>query len=168
MLSLIPLPIRLLVALLLLVGTGFIGYHQGTLAGRLAMSEFVQLKDAEISGLKDKMIDISNQHTVQFVDRTNTIEKVNTVYVNAANNKVPSQYNLSNGWVYTHDQAVAQNPAPDATKMSDATPSDVKDNVALASVINNYNQCEKDRAQLHELIGTIKDAQELVKEKNKK
>jgi len=69
--------------------------------------------------------------------------------------------------VYTHD-ASATNGDADATRASDASPSGIKDNEALFTIISNYSRCMQNSEQLIGLQRWVDDNKRAVEESNKK
>jgi hypothetical protein len=150
MFGMIPLPYKLLAGAALLAGVFFYGYMKGSAYAEAELARFSAEKSAQIVELEKKNTEISNNVVTEFVDRTNTIREKEYVYLDAAKNSVPSQYDLSNGWVYTHDLSATSGNA-DATRASDASPSGIKDNSALLTIIGNYANCQANAEQLRQL-----------------
>lgn len=150
MFSMIPLPYKLLAAAALLVGVFFYGYMKGSAYAEAELARFAQKKAEQVAELEKKNSEISNKVVTEYVDRTNTIREKEYVYLDRAQNNVPNQSVLSNGWVYTHDASATSGDA-DATRSSDATPSTVKDTDALIGIIRNYAICQSNAVQLIEL-----------------
>ena len=166
----IPLPYKILgislAFLCAILGAGWWGYNQGKMVGKVAIAEYSQKQEEGVNKLNTKITMDNEKRVVEYVDRIKTVEKIKTVYVKAAAETVPSQFNLSKAWVYTHNQAALNNPTPDVTLMSDPTPSTITDTKALEVVTTNYSSCEADRLQLSNLIATIRNAQDEVKKNN--
>jgi hypothetical protein len=120
--------------------------------------------------LERKNSAISTQVVTEYVDRTNTIREKEYVYLDAAKNSVPSQHDMSNGWVYTHDISATSGDA-DSTRASDASPSGITDTTALVGIITNYSRCQQNAEQLRQLQQWIIQNKEAVdamaKEKKK-
>jgi hypothetical protein len=150
MFGMIPLPYKLLAGAALLAGVFFYGYMKGSAYAEAELARFSAEKSAQIVELEKKNTEISNNVVTEFVDRTNTIREKEYVYLDAAKNSVPTQYDLSNGWVYTHDLSATSGNA-DATRASDASPSGIKDNSALLTIIGNYANCQANAEQLRQL-----------------
>jgi hypothetical protein len=113
---------------------------------------------------------ISTQVVTEYVDRVNTIREKEYVYRDIVKDSVPAQYDLSNGWVYTHDLSATSGNA-DATRASDASPSGIKDNSALLTIISNYATCQSNAEQLRQLQQWIiqnKDAVDAMAKEKKK
>lgn len=150
MLSMIPLPYKLLAAGALLIGVFIFGYMKGSAYAEAELARFSAKKSEQIAELEKKNAEISNSVVTEYVDRTNTIREKEYVYLDRVKNNVPSQSVMSNGWVYTHDASATSGDA-DATRSSDATPSTVKDTDALIGIIRNYAICQSNAVQLIEL-----------------
>ena len=136
MFSLIPLPIRMMLFVMIISGAAGFGYMKGSESGKVAIANLKADSEKQIRELEDMNSKISNKVVTQYVDRVNTIHEKEKVYVDAAKNNVPAQSVLSNGWVYTHDISATSGDA-DATRSSDASPSGIKDNEALITIISN-------------------------------
>ena len=80
---------------------------------------------------------------------------------------MPSQYFLSNGWLYLHDIS-ARGDNADATRASDETSSGIKDNQALGTVTENYSICRQNSEQLIGLQNWIVENKQLIDELKKK
>lgn len=171
MFNLIPLPYKILgsvAAVFILITLSFgIGYFNGKSGAKKAINDYKLAADKQINDLKEMNAAISNRVTVKYVDRVNTIKEKETKYVDLAENNVPSQFELSNGWVHVHDVS-SQNGDADAAKSSDERASGVKDNQALVTIIRNYSKCEQNAEQLKDLQQWIKENQAAVEESNKK
>ena len=150
MLSMIPLPYKLLAIGALLVGVFFYGYMKGSAYAEAELARFSAEKSAQVAELEKKNTEISNSVVTEYVDRTNTIREKEYVYLDAAKNNVPNQSVMSNGWVYTHDISATSGDA-DSTRSSDASASTIKDTDALIGIIRNYAICQSNAVQLIEL-----------------
>lgn len=172
MFSMIPLPYKLIAIGLLIIGAAFYGYTKGKAYAEAELQKFAAEKNAQVAELERINSEISNNVQVEYVDRVNTIREKEYVYRDIAQNNVPSQYDMSNGWVYTHDLSATSGNA-DPTRASDASPSGIKDNTALLTVISNYSTCMQNSQQLASLQQWVNDNKRAVdemaaKEKKKK
>lgn len=167
MLSMIPLPYKLLAAAALIAGVFFYGYMKGSAYAEAELARYSAKKEAQIAELERTSSAISTQVVTEYVDRVNTIREKEYVYRDIAQDSVPGQYDLSNGWVYTHDASATGSNA-DATRASDATPSGIKDNTALVSIISNYANCQANAEQLRQLQQWIIQNKAAVDEINAK
>ena len=167
MLSMIPLPYKLLALGAALVGVFVFGYMKGSAYAEAELARFSAKKEAQIAELERKNSAISAQVVTEYVDRVNTIKEKEYVYLDRAKSNVPSQHVMSNGWVYTHDSSATGSDA-DATGSSDATPSGIKDNEALFTIISNYSRCMQNSQQLIGLQQWINDNKRAVDEVNAK
>jgi len=150
MLSMIPLPYKLLAGAALLAGVFFYGYMKGSAYAEAELARFSAEKSAQIVELEKKNTEISNNVVTEYIDRTNTIREKEYVYLDAVKNNVPNQSVMSNGWVYTHDISATSGDA-DSTRSSDASASTIKDTDALIGIIRNYAICQSNAVQLIEL-----------------
>ena len=155
---------------LAIVGAFFFGFHKGTslqtAVDAAKFNAYVAQAEKTATDLKQKNTNISNQVVTQYVDRVNTVKEKEYVYVNQATTDVPTQHVLSNGWVYLHDISTTNGDA-DSTKSSDATPSTIKDNQALAVVVSNYADCNANAEQLKNLQQWINDNIKAINASNK-
>ena len=147
MLSMIPLPYKLMAAGALLIGVFIFGYMKGSAYAEAELARFSAEKSAQVAELEKKNTEISNKVVTEFVDRTNTIREKEYVYRDIATKTVPSQHDMSNGWVYAHDASATSGDA-DPARASDASPSGIKDNEALLTIFNNYSRCLQNSQQL--------------------
>jgi glutamate synthase domain-containing protein 3 len=170
MFGMIPLPYKLLAIGAALVGVFVFGYMKGSAYAEAELARFSAQKSEQVAELERKNSAISTQVVTEYVDRTNTIREKEYVYLDAAKNSVPSQHNMSNGWVYTHDLSATSGDA-DSTRASDASPSGITDTTALVGIITNYSRCQQNAEQLRQLQQWIIQNKEAVdamaKEKKK-
>jgi hypothetical protein len=150
MLGMIPLPYKLLAIGAALVGVFVFGYMKGSAYAEAELARFSAAKSEQIAELERKNSEISNNVVTEYVDRVNTIKEKEYVYRDLAQNSVPSQSVMSNGWVYTHDISATSGDA-DASRSSDASSSGVEDTQALLGIIRNYAICQSNSVQLIEL-----------------
>jgi glutamate synthase domain-containing protein 3 len=170
MFGMIPLPYKLLAIGAALVGVFVFGYMKGSAYAEAELARFSAQKSEQVAELERKNSAISTQVVTEYVDRTNTIREKEYVYLDAAKNSVPSQHDMSNGWVYTHDISATSGDA-DSTRASDASPSGITDTTALVGIITNYSRCQQNAEQLRQLQQWIIQNKEAVdamaKEKKK-
>ena len=150
MFGMIPLPYKLMAAAALLIGVFFYGYMKGSAYAEAELQRFAAESATKVAELEKKNAEISGKVVTEFVDRTNTIREKEYVYLDAAKNNVPPQYDMSNGWVYTHDLSASAGDA-DPARASDESSSGIKDNEALLTIISNYSRCQQNAVQLIEL-----------------
>lgn len=148
-------------------GTGhLIGLNKGKAESALVISNFTSDKNAQIAHLNDKIIELNSKTTVEYVDRWNTIREKEYVDKGIAENSVPSQHDMSTGWVYLHDRAAASLPA-DPVLASDKEKSGVMDNAALSTIVTNYARCAQDQNTLISLQNWIDKYNSEVQKSNK-
>ena len=147
MLSMIPLPYKLMAAAALVVGVFIFGYMKGSAYAEAELARFSAEKSKQVAELEKKNTEISNKVVTEFVDRTNTIREKEYVYRDIATKAIPAQHDMSNGWVYAHDASATSGDA-DPARASDASPSGIKDNEALLTIFNNYSRCLQNSQQL--------------------
>jgi hypothetical protein len=167
MLSMIPFPYKLLAGLALILGVFFYGYMKGSAHAEAELARFSAKANAKIAELEKKNAEISNNVVTEYIDRVNVIREKEYVYRDLGKNNVPGQYNLSNGWVYTHDASASAGDA-DPARASDATSSGIKDNTALLTIISNYANCQANAEQLRQLQQWIIDNKAAIEEEAKK
>ena len=166
----IPLPYKLLAIGGALVGVFFFGYMKGSAYAEAELARFSAQKSAQVAELEKKNSEISTRVVTEYVDRVNTIREKEYVYRDVVKDSVPTQHDMSNGWVYTHDLSATSGDA-DATRSSDASPSGIADTTALVGIITNYSRCQQNAEQLRQLQQWIIQNKEAVdamaKEKKK-
>lgn len=163
MFGMIPFPYKLLAGAALLIGVFFYGYMKGSAYAEAELQRFSAKANKQIAELERKNQEISSNVQIEYVDRVNTIKEKEYVYRNIAQTSVPPQHDMSNGWVYTHDLSASAGDA-DASRASDASPSGIKDNEALFTIINNYSRCMQNSQQLISLQKWINDNKRAVDE----
>lgn len=166
MFGMIPLPVKLLVIVFLVLGAAGWGYMKGSAHAEIELANYQAKAEKQISDLKSENTRISDNVQVEYVDRTNTIVQKEVVYREAAASLEPQQ-DLSNGWIELHD-AAARMANPDAQLASDASPSGVMDNAALAVVLSNYSICHQNKQQLISLQRWITDNRAAIEAANLK
>lgn len=164
---LIPLQYKLIALAVIVAGTFGYGYRKGTEKGEAEIQKLANDAQTLQMELQKEQHNIKEKVVTEYVDKVRTVKEKEYVYVDQAKNSVPSQYNLSNGWVYIHDHSLSpQGGVPDATRASDASPSDVKDNQALATILGNYSVCLQNAQQLIGLQQYVLDTKRSVDEQN--
>lgn len=163
MLGMIPLPYKLLAGAALIIGVFFYGYMKGSAYAEAELARFAAKHAEQVAELEKKNQEISNKVVTEYVDRTNTIREKEYVYRDVAQNTVPSQSVMSNGWVYTHDISATSGDA-DASRASDASPSGITDTTALVGIIGNYSRCQQNAQQLISLQQWILENKAAVEE----
>jgi hypothetical protein len=169
MFNLIPLPYRILGALLIVAsligGSVYYGYHKAELkyiakiAKMEADSDVLQAKlDASLSEVKVEVL-------TKYFDRVKVVKEKEYVYIEQAASVVPNQFQLSSGWVYLHD-TVATGSDADPTRSADGTPSGIEDNQALGIITENYGICKQNAEQLESLQEWVREAQATVEKSN--
>ena len=170
MLGMIPLPYKLLAGAALMAGIFVFGYMKGSAYAEAELARFAAKASEQVAELEKKNAEISNDVVTEYVDRTNTIREKEYVYRDVVKDSVPTQHDMSNGWVYTHDLSATSGDA-DSTRASDASPSGITDTTALLSIIGNYSRCQANAEQLRQLQQWIIQNKEAVdamaKEKKK-
>lgn len=156
MFSVIPLPIKIIVAIFIVLGAAGWGYMKGESRAEVALAEYQAKAEKEISALKTENAKISDNVVTEYVDRVKTIHDRQIIYKDSLAGLGPGTNNLSNGWVSLHD-AAAKLAAPDALLASDVSPSGIMDNAALSVVLANYRICHENKQQLISLQTWITD-----------
>ena len=156
MLGMIPLPYKLLAGAALMAGIFVFGYMKGSAYAEAELARFSAQKSEQIAELERKNSAISTEVVTEYVDRVNTIREKEYVYRDVVKDSVPTQHDMSNGWVYTHDLSATSGDA-DSTRASDASPSGIADTTALVGIITNYSRCQQNAQQLIALQKWIAD-----------
>ena len=167
MFGMIPFPVKIMALLFLVLGAFGFGYMKGSAYAEAELQRFAAKSQAQVADLEKKNSEISNKVVTEYVDRVNTIKEKEYVYLDRAKNNVPAQHDMSNGWVFTHDASATGSDA-DAARSSDASPSGIKDNEALFTIIGNYSRCLQNSQQLINLQRWIDDNKRAVEESNAK
>lgn len=171
LLNIIPLPYRILGGVLgfiaLLGGAYFYGLSIGSARADVEIAEFAAEKNGQIANLERENAELSNRVQVEYVDRVNTIREKEYIYRDVATNTVPSQQNMSRGWVEVHDASAGQR-LPSTTVAADGTSSNVSDVQSLAVVVSNYSRCQQNAQQLALLQQWINENRARIEEENKK
>lgn len=165
---LIPLPYKILAVVLIVGGAFAAGYNKGMAGADAEINRYAnQVEDLEIALKKEQSI-IREKVRVEYVDRVTKIREKETRIIEAASQVVPSQYELSNGWVHAHNAAASPTIDLDLNLAADSTSSSVKDNVALQTVVENYSICLQNAQQLTSLQKYILEVNNKIDEENKK
>lgn len=166
MFSLATFPYKVAFIALAIVSAGGAGYVKGS--GDAANKAQKQIIDSLTKTIKleQKLDDVKSRSTVEYVDKIKVVKEKETIYENTATTYVPTQFNVSNGWVYLHDTA-AQAGDADRARASDASTSDIKDNQALATIVTNYSVCLQNAQQLTSLQQWILDSQAAIEKAEK-
>ena len=139
MFKMIPLYVKFTAIIFIVLGAAGWGYMKGSSHAEVEIAKYRTKAEKQISDLKTENIKISDNVTVKFVDRINTIHDKQVIYKDRIVN-LGAQHDMSNGWVELHD-AAARLANPDATLASDRAASGIMDNSALTVVIGNYSMC---------------------------
>lgn len=150
MFNLIPLPYRIIAAILIVLSIFGYGYKLGYDAGERKIAEFKAKALADYMQLQaayEKAKNAVNEVVVtKYVDRIVYITKWRTKNVEIIK-EVPSNCELSAGWVHVHDSAAEGHDA-DRAAAADGATSGIKDTEALATVVDNYGICAANAAKL--------------------
>ena len=150
MLGMIPLPYRILGAVFIILGVFVFGYMKGLKVGE----DKIKLFQAEAKAKYEKMQHelevakntVNTKIVTEYVDKIIYITKWRTKNVEIIK-EVPSNCELSNGWVHVHDAAASSKEA-DRTAATDGPSSGIKDTEALETVVDNYGACAANTEKL--------------------
>jgi len=166
--GLIPFPYKILgglAAFLMAVIIAFsFGYKNGSAKSDLVIQTYSRQAMEAYVKIQDNQNKINEKIVTQYVDKIQTVKEKEYVYVNAANNFVPKQNQMSEGWIYTHDRAALLEEA-DKEKAKDPNPSGIYDTEALASIVTNYSKCNQNAVQLESLQNWIKESTKSINSK---
>lgn len=165
MFSLIPLPYKIAAAVFLLIAVFGIGYMKGNARAEAEIAAFAAEQNAKVAELERKNAEISSTVVTKYVDKVRVVKEREYVYLGQAQNNVPGQFDLSNGWLYLHDTS-AKNGNAESTRASDASASGIKDNQALGTIIANYSTCRQNAEQLVQLQDWIRSTQAEIAKSN--
>ena len=113
-----------------IVGGAFgYGFHKGDERAEVEINKYANQVESLKVELEKEQNNIKEKIVTQFVDKVQVVKEKEYVLQQQATEAVPAQHDLSNGWVYIHDNSLgSQGGVHDATRASDASPSDIKDN----------------------------------------
>jgi hypothetical protein len=165
---LIPLPYKILAVVFIVGGAFAAGYQKGTAAGEAEIQRAANEAEELSLKLKKEQAMIREVVKVEYVDKITRIKEKETKIVEAAAGTVPGQYDLSNGWVHTHNAAASPTLELDMNLAADPSSSFVRDNQALQTVAENYSICLQNAQQLSSLQKYIIEVNKKIDEENKK
>ena len=150
MFGMIPLPYRILAAVFIVLGALAFGYYKGLRQGRhelelykaQAIAQYQKLQTAYEKAKND----VNTKIVTEYVDRIIYVTKWRTKNVEIIK-EVPSNCELSAGWVHVHDSSASGTDA-DSTAAADGTSSGIKDTDALETVVDNYGACAANTEKL--------------------
>jgi hypothetical protein len=146
-----------------LAGTSYyFGYTRAKTAADLEYKIKVEAAEKLVAQLEKDLAKAKENVITVYVDRVKIVKEKEYVYINKSKD-VPSKCELSSGWVSLHDSA-AKGSEPDPTGVADASPSGIKDNKALETVINNYSTCQQNAEQLKTLQEWIRLNNKIIEE----
>lgn len=145
-------------------GAGYVGGIQEgnkkVVAAQVACEKRVAAIKLDLQDAENRAQAASNQVNdrivTEYVERIRYVDRVRVEYVAQANTLVPTQNELSRGWVYLYDQSATGQPS-DPAKVADPTPSGVTDSRALETIVVNNAEATSCRAQLSSLQTWIRD-----------
>lgn len=165
---LIPLPYKILILIFIIGGVFAAGYKKGIQQGEVEINRVAnEAEELKIALQKEQQM-IREVVKVEYVDRVTKIKEKETRIVEAAAQVVPGQYDLSNGWVHTHNAAASPIIDLDMNLAGDGTSSLVKDNVALDTVVKNYSICLQNAQQLTSLQKYLIEVNAAIDKENQK
>ena len=143
MFNMIPLPYRILSVILIALSLFGFGYSKGLQVSKEKIALFEARSRADYEKLRaayEKLKnDVNEKVVIQYVDRIVEVVKWRTKNVTIVK-EVPSNCELSNGWVHVHDSSAEARDA-DRAAAADGTSSEIKDTEALETVVDNYGIC---------------------------
>lgn len=143
MFSMIPLPYRILAVIIVAIALYGTGYYKGLQVSkeRIALFEAKAMADYErLRAAYEKAKNTVNEKVViKYVDRIVEVVRWRTKNVEIVK-EVPSNCELSNGWVHVHDSS-AEGRDADRAQAADGASSGIKDTEALEVVADNYGIC---------------------------
>ena len=165
---LIPLPYKILIVVFIVGGAFGAGYQKGMSGADAEINKYAnQVEDLQIALKKEQQL-IREVVKVEYVDKITKIKEKETKIVQAAAEKVPGQFDLSNGWVYAHNAATSPKIDFDENLSADPSSSFVKDNAALSTIVQNYSICLQNAQQLTSLQKYIIEVNKKIDEENAK
>lgn len=150
MLNFIPLPYRILGAILVIIAIFGFGYAKGLSVGNNKIKLFKAEAEAQYQKLQHELEvaknKVNTKIVTEYVDRIVYVTKWRTKNVEIVK-EVPSNCELSNGWVHVHDSSAEGHDA-DRAAATDGTSSGIKDTEALETVVDNYGACAANTEKL--------------------
>jgi hypothetical protein len=165
---LIPLPYKILALVFIVGGVFASGYKKGIAQGEVEIQRAANEAEELRNALKKEQQMIREVVKVEYVDKITRIKEKETKIVEAAAQTVPGQYDLSNGWVHTHNAAASPTIDLDMNLAADGSSSFVKDNVALDTIVKNYSICLQNAQQLTSLQKYLIEVNNHIDQENKK
>jgi hypothetical protein len=143
MFNMIPLPYRILAVIIVALSLFGFGYYKGLQVSKERIALFEAKAKAEYETLRaayEKAKNSVNEKIVtEYVDKIIYVTKWRTRNVTVVET-VPSNCELSNGWVHVHNSS-AEGRDADSAAAADGASSGIKDTEALATVVDNYGIC---------------------------
>lgn len=164
---LIPLPIKIAIIAIVASGAFAYGFKMGTAKGEAEIQRAANEAEQLAMALEKEQQMIREVVRVEYVDRVTRIKEKETI-IREATKEVPSQFDLSSGWVHVHNAAASKNIALDMSLAKDPSSSLIRDNVALQTINENYSVCLQNADQLELLQKYIVDVNKKIDEENKK
>jgi len=165
---LIPLPYKILIVVFIVGGAFAAGYKRGVDQGEVMIQKAANEAEELAIALKKEQAMIREVVKVEYVDKITRIKEKETKIIEAAANAVPGQYDLSNGWIHTHNAAASPTIDLDMALAADASSSFVRDNAALQTVSENYSICLQNTQQLVSLQKYLLEVNKKIDDENKK
>ena len=138
------------------------GVEVGVAKGDMAIDAYKENINSLQDKIKKNQENIKVQVVTEYKDKIKVVVKKEKEYVYRATNDVPAEFNLSNGWVYLHDVA-ATGSDYNSSFGTISSSSGIKDNQALATVVENYGICRQNAQQLKSLQEYILKSSEIKK-----
>lgn len=143
-------------AILLCLGIYTVGYVKGESKADAKIEKYQKELAQKEAELAKRAGEVSVKVVTEYKDKIQVVKEKEFVYVEKATNDVPTQYELSVGWVQLHDAAARGDDAK-TSSYSDGTPSGIADSIALATVVSNYAICHSYRQQLISLQDWVRE-----------
>lgn len=156
--------------LMLVVGGAFgYGFRKGNERAEVEINKYANQVESLKIELEKEQNNIKEKIVTQFVDKVKVVKEKEYVLQQQAADNVPAQHDMSNGWVYIHNNSTgATDGVSDPTRAADGSPSGIKDNEALLTIISNYSACLQNAQQLIGLQNWVTQTKQSIEDKNKK
>jgi hypothetical protein len=156
----------LLLIVVALLGYGFYRvYNAGVNTAKVSISKYEKDIETLRRKLNEKDARTKERIITEYHEKVIYRTKVQVVNRDIITRIVPEQFNLSNGWVYAHDQA-SKGELIDESKAANATPSETSDKEALLVVTENYDGYNRTADQLEALQKYLKETQKNAEDVN--
>lgn len=134
----------------------FIGLNKGKSESKVAIANY-EKKISDQNAANAKKVQVVTDHVITTYHTHDVIHTKVVVQNQTAIKSVPTQFKLSQGWIYAHNQSAADQPI-DPKLAANNKPSTVTDTQALGIINENYSISNGNNQRHQALIDWIKGA----------